>query len=127
MAIDAWFEVLEQARRYGEVEGDIPPVALAVACTFIFSAQFFICYAAVQASRTFSQFTGAKMSAFENVTLTAVQTMNFAPMLAIPFISACMRALQMDSIKGSPQKWAQNCFYMCTICCARTNSHFDRE
>ena len=24
-----------------------------------------------------------------------------------------MRALQMDPINGSPQRWAQNCFYMC--------------
>jgi len=25
-----------------------------------------------------------------------------------------MRALQMDPVNGSPQAWAQNCFYMCT-------------
>ena len=25
-----------------------------------------------------------------------------------------MRALQMDPVNGAPQKWAQNCFYMCT-------------
>jgi len=95
-------------------EGDVPPVAPAVACTFILSAQFFCCYAAVQFSRTFSQFSGVKMSAFENAMLTATKAMNFAPMLAILFIGARMRALQMDPINGSPQKWAQNCFYMCT-------------
>jgi len=54
------------------------------------------------------------MSAFENAMLTAVKAMNFAPMLAILFIGARMRALQMDPIHGSPQRWAQNCFYMCT-------------
>jgi hypothetical protein len=95
-------------------KGDVPPVAPAVACTFILSAQFFCLYAAVQFSRTFSQFSGVKMSAFENAMLTATKAMNFAPMLAILFIGARMRALQMDPINGSPQKWAQNCFYMCT-------------
>jgi hypothetical protein len=25
-----------------------------------------------------------------------------------------MRALQMDPVNGNPQKWAQNCFFMCT-------------
>merc|ERR1719473_2058626 len=40
--------------------------------------------------------------------------MNFAPMLAVLFIGARMRALQMDPVNGNPQKWAQNCFFMCT-------------
>merc|ERR1719335_545105 len=38
----------------------------------------------------------------------------FAPMLSVLFIGARMRALQMDPVNGAPQKWAQNCFYMCT-------------
>jgi len=95
-------------------EGEIPPPAPAVACTFILSAQFFLCYFCVQVSRTVSQFTSAKMSSFENAMLTAVKAMNFAPMLAILFVGARMRALQMDPIHGHPQKWAQSCFYMCT-------------
>merc|ERR1719335_1345545 len=39
--------------------------------------------------------------------------MNFAPMLSILFLAARMRALQMDSVNGAPQSWAQSCFYMC--------------
>jgi len=39
-------------------------------------------------------------------------------MLAILFIGARMRALQMDPVNGSPQKWAQKCFYMCTYAVA---------
>jgi len=38
---------------------------------------------------------------------------NFAPMLAILFIGARMRALQMDPKNGNPQRWAQMCFYGC--------------
>merc|ERR1719194_223813 len=39
--------------------------------------------------------------------------MAFAPMLAVLFIGARMRALQMDPLNGAPQRWAQNCFLMC--------------
>jgi len=34
-------------------------------------------------------------------------------MLCILFIGARMRALQIDPINGNPQKWAQNCFFLC--------------
>ena len=44
----------------------------------------------------------------------AVCTMFFAPMMAVLFIGARMRAMQMDPIRVPIQKWAQNCFYMCT-------------
>merc|ERR1719191_2616395 len=39
-------------------------------------------------------------------------------MLAVLFIGARMRALQMDPVNGAPQKWAQNCFFMCTYALA---------
>merc|ERR1719478_1297742 len=35
-------------------------------------------------------------------------------MLCVLFLGARMRALQMDPVSGNPQRWAQNCFYMCT-------------
>jgi hypothetical protein len=95
-------------------KGELPPVMPAVACTFIMSSFFFVIYGLVQVARTYTQFSGQKMSKFENAMLTAIKAMNFAPMLSILFIGARMRALQMDPINGQPQKWAQNCFYMCT-------------
>merc|ERR1719335_1357003 len=39
-------------------------------------------------------------------------------MLAVLFIGTRMRALQMDPVNGAPQKWAQNCFFMCTYALA---------
>jgi len=92
----------------------VPPVSPAVQCTVILSCQFFLVYAAVQFSRTFTQFSGVKTTKVEEAMITATHTMNFAPMLAILFIGARMRALQMDPINGNPQRWAQNCFFMCT-------------
>jgi len=55
-----------------------------------------------------------RVTRFENAMLTATNSMNFAPMLAVLFVAARMRALQMDPINGNPQKWAQTCFFLCT-------------
>merc|ERR1719271_457563 len=46
--------------------------------------------------------------------MRAADTLGMAPMLCILFLAARMRALQMDPVSGNPQKWAQNCFFMCT-------------
>merc|ERR1719420_2783090 len=40
--------------------------------------------------------------------------MDMAPMLCVLFLACRMRALQMDPVGGNPQRWAQNCFYLCT-------------
>merc|ERR1719449_44915 len=79
---------------------------------------YFCLYAFVQFSRTWTQFTEQKFSKFEDALMNAANAMNFAPMLSVLFIGARMRALQMDPVNGAPQKWAQNCFYMCTYATA---------
>merc|ERR1719261_324279 len=98
-------------------EGKTFPVAPAVQCTMILACQFFIVYGGIQVARTWTQFTGIAAnftSKAETALMTATASMNFAPMLAVLFIGARMRALNMDPINGNPQKWAQNCFFMCT-------------
>merc|ERR1719335_1334321 len=98
-------------------EGKKFPVAPAVQCTMILSCQFFIVYGGIQIARSWTQFTGIApnfTSKVESALMTACASMNFAPMLAVLFIGARMRALNMDPVNGNPQKWAQNCFFMCT-------------
>merc|ERR1719316_389769 len=98
-------------------EGKKFPVAPAVQCTMILSCQYFCVYGGMQIARTWTQFTGIApnfTSKVENALMTATASMNFAPMLAVLFIGARMRALNMDPVNGNPQKWAQNCFFMCT-------------
>merc|ERR1719247_3010291 len=100
----------------GTWPGDkIPPVSPAVQCTMILSCQFFCVYGGIQVSATCKQF-GQNLfgDTFDKAMKTATLSMFFAPMLAILFIGARMRALQMDPVNGAPQKWAQNCFFMCT-------------
>jgi len=99
-------------------EGKEFSISPAVQCVMILTCQYFIVYGLIQVSRTYTQFSGQKLSKFENAMMTATNCMNFAPMLSILFLAARMRALQMDPVNGNPQKWAQNCFFMCTYAVA---------
>merc|ERR1719160_2145900 len=99
----------------GSWPGDtIPPVSPAVACTMILTSCYFLIYAGIQFGKTFQSFSGVDSSKLTGALQGAICTMFFAPMAAVLFIGARMRALQMDPINGAPQKWAQNCFYAIT-------------
>ena len=97
----------------GTWKGEIPPVSLAVACLMNMFIHFLAVYFLAQCARSYSQLTGQKAIKFEEVTEQAASAVNMALMLCILFLGARMRALQLDPVHGSPQRWAQNCFYMC--------------
>merc|ERR1719426_499414 len=100
---------------YMPANGQWRPMAPAVGATVTLTVMFFCVYAGVAVLRTFAQLTGRTDSfTIENALLAATAAMNFAPMLSILFLAARMRALQMDPVNGSPQAWAQTCFYMCS-------------
>merc|ERR1719399_1901128 len=96
-------------------EEGAPPVSPAVACTMNLATQFFVVYLGVALVKTTVELGGASpfLVKMQGLFTLAKFTVNFAPMLCILFIGARMRALQMDPKHGNPQKWAQNCFYMC--------------
>merc|ERR1719240_2578189 len=80
-------------------EGKKFPVAPAVQCTISLACQYFLVYGGIQVARTWTQFISVAAnftSKAENALMTATASMN------------------MDPINGNPQKWAQNCFFMCT-------------
>merc|ERR1719456_223235 len=93
---------------------ELPPVSPAVACTMILTSMYFLVYAFIQFGKTFTSFSKIETSKITGALQGAICTMFFAPMMAVLFIGARMRALQMDPINGAPQRWAQNCFYACT-------------
>jgi hypothetical protein len=100
-----------------EVWGDdkAPPVSPAVACTMNLAMQYFGVYLAIQVVQTWVTFNGQSVETrkLSGILQMATNTVNFAPMLAILFIGARIRALQIDPKFGAPQAWAQNCFYLC--------------
>merc|ERR1719160_202969 len=96
-------------------EEGAPPVSPAVGCTMNLATQFFLVYLGVALIKTTIELSGASpfLTKLQGLFTLAKFTVNFAPMLCILFIGARMRALQMDPKNGNPQKWAQNCFFMC--------------
>merc|ERR1719364_112104 len=106
--------VMEGPKEIWGEEG-APPVSPAVACTMNLATQFFIVYLLVALVKTTVELRGPNefLTKMGGLLTLAKFTVNFAPMLCILFIGARMRALQMDPKNGNPQKWAQNCFYMC--------------
>merc|ERR1719271_1799160 len=98
-------------------DGPVPPISPAVGCTVMLSTAFFLIYFLLAVSRTYSQFMGQGntfTSKFEHVMTRAADTLGMAPMLCALFLAARMRALQMDPVSGNPQRWAQNCFWLCS-------------
>jgi len=97
-------------------EGEVPDISPAVACTMTLSTTFFLIYVLLAISRSYSQFAAGntQTSHFEKVMTMAANTMGMAPMLCVLFLGTRMRALHMDPVGGNPQRWAQNCFYVCT-------------
>jgi hypothetical protein len=95
--------------------GETPPIAPAVQCTMLLCVQFFFVYLGIALVQTYHAFqpAGPTSEKFAGVLQMATNTVNFAPMLAILFIGARMRALQLDP-DGNPQSWAQMCFYICS-------------
>jgi len=93
-----------------------PPVAPSLDCTMNLTMQFFLVYLGVALIKTTIELGGSSpfLVKMQGLFTLAKFTVNFAPMLCILFVGARMRALQMDPKHGNPQKWAQNCFYMCT-------------
>merc|ERR1719326_2185790 len=92
----------------------LPPPAPAVMCTMILAVVFFLTQLVIAVCRSYSEYTGTeseKISQCVNVMNAASATVEFAPMLAIVFLAARMRALQHDS---QPQAWAQSCMYAAT-------------
>jgi len=90
----------------------LPAPAPAVMCTMILAVVFFSTQLVIAICRSYAEFTGVEFPKIVGMMNAAATTVEFAPMLAILFLAARMRALQHD---GQPQAWAQNCMYYSTF------------
>lgn len=95
----------------------LPPPAPAVKCTMILAVAFFAIQLVIAFCKTYSEFLGTEFPKTMAVMTGASNTVEFAPMLAIVFLSARMRALQHD---GQPQQWAQSCMFASTYAMCTT-------
>lgn len=98
--------------------GAVPAPAPAIACTAWLAAGFFATHCATAFPETYGTFLCARAKNPKNIDLILTNATNviaIAPMLSILFMAARMRALQIDGIHGSPQRWAQLCFFCSTF------------
>jgi len=95
---------------------DIPAPAPAVMCTMILAVVFFSTQLVIAGCRSYAEFTGVEFPKVIGLMNAACATVEFAPMLAILFLAARMRALQHDS---QPSESAQFCmqFSTASMCC----------
>jgi len=95
------------ATKLSEVEAPAP----AVMCTMVLAVVFFCTQFIIAACRTYSELTQVDLPQVAGMMHAASTTMEFAPMLAILFLAARMRALQHHA---QPQEWAQACMFAST-------------
>jgi len=87
---------------------DLPP---AIACTIILAMVFFSMQLIIAVCRSYSEHTRVHFPQIVGIMNAAAATAEFAPMLAVLFLAALMRALQHDA---QPQEWAHNCMFAST-------------
>lgn len=96
-----------------------PPLAPAMMCVQMFTVQYFTIYLLIWIMVTIRQFgRGAdrgEPNPFLQGLFAAKDSVSAAPMLAVLFLGARMRALQITHNKGSPQGWAQDCMFLCVV------------
>jgi len=90
----------------------LPAPAPAVMCTMILAVVFFSTQLIIALCNSYTEFTAIEFPKVVGLMRAAATTVEFAPMLAILFLAARMRALQHDS---QPQAYAQNCMYYATM------------
>merc|ERR1719218_140911 len=78
----------------------------------ILAVVFFSTQLVIAICRSYTEFTSVEFPKIVGTMQAAATTVEFAPMLAILFLAARMRALQHD---GQPQPWAQDCMYYATF------------
>jgi len=92
-----------------------PPVSPAMLCVLNLTIQFFVIHLLLALVKSFNELVlHGQTNNAERVLESALPTMALIPMLCILFIGARLRALELDPVNGSPQKWAQTCMFICS-------------
>jgi len=95
---------------------ETPPLSPAMLCVMFLVTLYlgiYLCLFVAQVAN--EEPDPAKAETLQHVLATlqmAESTVKFGPMLAVLFVAARMRALQMSYQKGSPQCWAQDSMYI---------------
>lgn len=95
-----------------------PKVSPAVACTLCLATFYFAVFFCIELVKNVDEFLtpeGQRFGVLAPKTLflrDVATTVDICPMLCILFLTARLRALQLDPKTGNPQSWAQTFFYL---------------
>jgi len=98
--------------------GGSPKVSPAVACTIALATFYFAVYFCIELVKNVDEFLTPEGQRFGVLAPQAVflrdvaTTVDICPMLCILFLTARLRALQLDPKDGNPQSWTQTFFYL---------------
>eukprot|EP00747_Dinoflagellata_sp_TGD_P198054 gnl/TRDRNA2_/TRDRNA2_70185_c0_seq1.p1 gnl/TRDRNA2_/TRDRNA2_70185_c0~~gnl/TRDRNA2_/TRDRNA2_70185_c0_seq1.p1 ORF type:complete len:557 (-),score=73.17 gnl/TRDRNA2_/TRDRNA2_70185_c0_seq1:44-1714(-) len=93
-----------------------PPLSPAVQCVINLTLQFFFIYLLLWIMITVHELSGnsVKEMQFFAAVVSARAMVKFAPMIAVLFVAARLRALHITDNKGAPQPWAQSAMFTAT-------------
>jgi hypothetical protein len=97
----------------------LPPLDATVWCSIVLAVVFFSTQLVIAACRTYAEHTGIGYPKLVGVMQGAATTVELAPMLAVLFLAARMRASQHDA---QPEIWAQNCMCYSTFAMCMTTA-----
>jgi len=99
-----------------EEEDTTPPLPPALMCLISLTIQYFAIYFCLNVVMMWNKLMrGGFKTPLEKILDEVKETCKFCPILAVLFIGARMRALELDP-EGAPQKWAQNLMEIATNC-----------
>jgi len=94
--------------------GKAPPVAPAMQCVTVLTAQFFLVNLVNWICITIRDLGGVDMPETIKTMQKACETAFFAPMLSVLFLGARMRSQELAGTKACPQGWVQEMMYAAT-------------
>eukprot|EP00927_Polykrikos_kofoidii_P068367 TRINITY_DN63743_c0_g1_i1.p1 TRINITY_DN63743_c0_g1~~TRINITY_DN63743_c0_g1_i1.p1 ORF type:complete len:878 (-),score=123.01 TRINITY_DN63743_c0_g1_i1:60-2693(-) len=112
-----------------------PPVSSTMRCTMVLTLVFMIVHLAYAATRSYGELTRrgeisvdaevdeknntmqlrSLMAVLKQALQPCAEAINVAPMMCILFLTARMRAVQLDPQYGNHQWWMEVCLYACTF------------
>lgn len=101
-----------EAPHSGGSEG--PPMSPAVNCTVLLSVLYFAVHLVLALARALTAST-RRFDSAQELQREVETTVAFAPMLCVLFVSARVRALQLDPEHGRNQNWVSYFMYACTL------------
>eukprot|EP00928_Gymnodinium_smaydae_P048142 TRINITY_DN32177_c0_g1_i1.p1 TRINITY_DN32177_c0_g1~~TRINITY_DN32177_c0_g1_i1.p1 ORF type:complete len:424 (+),score=108.68 TRINITY_DN32177_c0_g1_i1:51-1274(+) len=90
----------------------LPP---SVHCIMFLATMYFVVHGALYFSFFLKHVLDWHWKLMQDTALAAQASVNFCPQLAVLFLAARLRAVEVTSFTGAPQPYVQDCMYLCVF------------